>query len=250
MKFTKIKIGLSWSIFTLLFSCQSNPNEKQQVAIQGNNTVTIVGAMKNVMHKGELFATIDLDTIKNKTHLYGLGPLEYLQGEILIVDGKGYKSIVENDTSMKVTKTMEMKAPFFGYSNIDSWTETEFPDNISNVKQLEKFLDQTTKNYPRPFLFKLTATVDSATIHIVNLAKGTKVSSPEEAHKGQKSFYIKNKNVEMLGFFSTEHQAIFTHHDTYVHIHLITDDKQKMGHLEELMIKKGTAKLYLPTQIK
>lgn len=250
MNTTKIKIGLSLSIFALLFSCQSNSSNQSEAAPQGSNALTIIGAMKNVMHKGELFAIIDIDTIKNKTHLYGLGPLEYLQGEIMIVDGKGYKSIVANDTTMQVTETMKMKAPFFGYANIDSWIEAEFPDSISNVKQLETFLDLTTKNYPRPFFFKLTASIDSATIHIVNLPSGSKVSSPEEAHKGQKNFDLINTAVEMIGFFSTEHQTIFTHHDTYVHIHLITDDKQKMGHLEELSFKKGTAKLYLPTQAK
>jgi acetolactate decarboxylase len=202
------------------------------------------------MHKGELFATLNIDTISNQRHLYGLGPIEYLQGEIMIIDGKGYNSRVVNDTTMEVQETMKIKAPFFGYANIDNWTEKEFPDSILNVKQLENYLDQITKSYPRPFLFKIFATVDSATVHIVNLPKGTKVSSPEEAHKGQKNFDIKNKPVEMLGFFSTEHQAIFTHHDTYVHIHLITDDKKQMGHLEELMLRKGTAKLYLPTQAK
>jgi acetolactate decarboxylase len=250
MKLTKTKIGLSLGIAILFGSCQTNSTKKETETNQLDPSVKIVGAMQNVMHKGELFATINIDTIRNQRHLYGLGPVEYLQGEIMIIDGSGYKSTVINDTSMEVTETKEIKAPFFGYANIDNWTEKELPDSILNIKQLENYLDQTTKNYPRPFLFKITATVDSATIHIVNLPKGTKVSSPEEAHKGQKNFDIKDKPVEMLGFFSTEHQAIFTHHDTYVHIHLITGDKQQMGHLEELMLKKGTAKLYLPTQPK
>jgi acetolactate decarboxylase len=51
-----------------------------------------------------------------------------------------------------------------------------------------------------------------------------------------------------IGFFSTEHKAIFTHHDTFLHMHLITTDRQKMGHLDEVFLKKGTIKLYLPTE--
>ena len=43
--------------------------------------------MKNVMWKGELHGNLKLDTISNKTNLYGLGPVEYLAGEILIIDG-------------------------------------------------------------------------------------------------------------------------------------------------------------------
>ena len=210
--------------------------------------VTIIGAMKNVMHKGELFATINLDTIRNKQHLYGIGPVEYLTGEILILDGKAYKAEAATDTSVKMTETFNLKAPFFGYANIESWNEKTIPDSVSTIKQLEDYLDKATKDYPRPYFFKLDATVDNATVHIVNLPAGTKVSSPEDARQGSRKYTVANKKVEMLGFFSTEHKSIFTHHDTFVHIHLITDDKTKMGHLDELKITKGTAKLYLPKQ--
>jgi len=210
--------------------------------------VTIVGEMKNVMWKGQLYGNINLDTITNKTNLFGLGPIEYLAGEILIVDGKAYKSTVVSDTTMKVEKTYDIKAPFFGYANISKWTEQTLPDSIQTIQQLETYLDKVTKNSPRPFMFKLKGVVDQATIHIVNLPKGSKVSSPDEAHKGQKNYEIKNEQSEIIGFFSTEHKAIFTHHDTLLHMHLITADRKKMGHLDEVLLKKGTMKVYLPTE--
>lgn len=204
--------------------------------------------MKNVMWKGQLYGTINLDTIANKINLYGLGPVEYLAGEILITDGKSYKSTVTSDTTMKVEETYNIKAPFFGYTNISNWTEQTLPDSIQTIQQLEMYLDYVSKNSPRPFMFKLAGTVEQATIHIVNLPKGSKVSSPEEAHKGQINYEIKNEQSEIIGFFSTEHKAIFTHHDTYLHMHLITTDKQKMGHLDEVLFKRGRMKLYLPTE--
>jgi acetolactate decarboxylase len=247
MKQKKKLTAVSIFILTILLGCRVNEQQANGKNPAGNSP-KIVGAMKNVMHKGELAGIIDLDTIVDKQHLYGLGPVEYLTGEIMLIDGQAYKSVVVNDTTMQVTETFSIKAPFFGYANIESWTEMEIPDSVSTISQLENFLDMATKDYPRPFFFKLKATVDTASVHVVNLPKGIKVSTPEEAHQGQKNFDIFNKQVELLGFFSTEHKAIFTHHDTYVHIHLITDDKQTMGHLESLSIKKGTAKFYLPKQ--
>ena len=56
--------------------------------------VYITGAMKNIMWKGQLEGMINLDTIADKEHLYGLGPLEGLRGEILIIDGTAYISTV------------------------------------------------------------------------------------------------------------------------------------------------------------
>jgi acetolactate decarboxylase len=238
MKFKTTLLGLT--ILTL-----TNCSTKAQ---QTTSEVKIVGEMKNVMWKGQLYGNIKLDTIANKTNLYGLGPVEYLSGEILIIDGKSYKSTVVSDTTMKVEETYEIKAPFFGYANISKWTEQTLPDSIQTIQQLEKYLDNVTKSSPRPFMFKLTGTVEQATIHIVNLPKGSKVSSPDEAHKGQKNYELKNEQSEIVGFFSTEHKAIFTHHDTYLHLHLITIDRQKMGHLDGVLFKKGTMKLYLPTE--
>ena len=55
-----------------------------------------------------------------------------------------------------------------------------------------------------------------------------------------------SETAEFSGFFSTEHQGVFTHHDSFVHIHLITPDKKRMGHVDYFRIKKGTAKLFLP----
>lgn len=217
-------------------------------AQQTTNEVKIVGQMKNVMWKGQLYGNINLDTIANKTNLYGLGPVEYLAGEILIINGKSYKSTVVSDSTMKVEETYVIKAPFFGYANISKWTEQTLPESIQTIQQLEQYLDKVTKSSPRPFMFKLSGTVEQATIHIVNLPKGSKVSSPDEAHKGQKNYELQNEQAVIIGFFSTEHKAIFTHHDTFLHMHLMTTDKQKMGHLDKVLFKKGAMKLYLPTE--
>ena len=238
MKFKTTILGLT--ILTLT-GCSS----KAQVT---TNEVKIVGQMKNVMWKGQLYGNINLDTIADKSNLYGLGPVEYLSGEILIIGGKSYRSTVVSDTIMKVEETFDIKAPFFGYAHISEWTEQTLPDSIQTIKQLETYLDKVTKNSPRPFMFKLFGTVEQATIHIVNLPKGSTVTSPEEAHKGQKNYELKNEQSEIIGFFSTEHKTIFTHHDTYMHMHLITTDRKKMGHLDEVLFNKGTIKLYLPTK--
>jgi len=216
-------------------------------AQQNSSTVSIVGAMKNVMWKGQLFGSIYLDSLTNKSNLYGLGPVEYLTGEILVINGISYKSTVVSDSTMKVEETYHIKAPFFAYANIGNWTEQNLPDSIQSLSQLESYLDNLTKFLLRPFMFKLNGTVDQATIHIVNLPKGSKVSSPKEAHNGQVKYKLKNEQSEIIGFFSTEHKTIFTHHDTYLHMHLITLDRLKMGHLDEVMFKKGAMRLFLPS---
>ncbi len=239
MPYTVLKTA---HLIILTFLLSSINSAAQQL----ENEVKIVGQMKNVMWKGQLHGTISLDTISNKEHLYGLGPVEYLAGEILILDGKSFKSTVVTDSTMKVEETFHIKAPFFGYANISNWSEYRLPDSIQTIQQLEHYLQKITISAPRPFMFKLKGTVQEASIHIVNLPKGSKVSSPDDAHKGQTNYKLLNTPSEILGFFSTDHKTIFTHHDTYLHMHLITTDRQKMGHLDAVLFKRGTMTIFLP----
>lgn len=234
-----ILIGLLTIVF---WSCNLTPKELESQDIYSG--IKIAGAMKNVMWKGELDGIIMLDTIKNRKGLYGLGPESFLTGELLINDGQAYVSRVLPDSTMTVEKTFHVSAPFFVYSNVNEWQELELPEHIKTLKELETFIDEKTTNLERPFTFKLSGQIVKAIIHIQNLPKGTKVSSPTEAHQGQTNYNLQNEDVVIVGFFSTAHQGIFTHHDSFLHMHLITKDESKMGHLDE--IELGIMKLYLP----
>ena len=56
--------------------------------------------MRHVMWKGELTGLIRLDTISPSDHLYGIGPMEGLRGEILLFDGIAYVSHVIDESRM------------------------------------------------------------------------------------------------------------------------------------------------------
>jgi len=231
---------IAFGLLTIgLVSCNSTSKETETYP-----DINIVGAMKNVMWKGELGSSIDLDTVSDKNGLYGLGPESYLTGELLINNGKSYISKVLSDSTMTVEKRFDVSAPFFVYGNVIEWNEIELPSGLKTIQDLEKFMDNNTIDFKRPFAFKLIGKISSAIIHIQNLPEGTKVSSPDDAHQGQTNYNVENEAAEIIGFFSTEHKGVFTHHDTFLHMHLITNDETKMGHLDELEI--GEMKLYLP----
>ncbi len=234
-------------IIALVLAAGSCHNaEEKSSETESYTDVKIAGAMHNVMWKGQLGSSIDVDTISDKSGLYGLGPESYLTGEILINNGKSYVSRVLTDSTMMVEETHKVSAPFLVYANVSEWREVALPQEIKSITELEKFIDQKTKDNKRPFAFNLKGKVAAATIHIQNLPKGSKVSSPKEAHHGQTSYHLQNKECEIVGFFSTKHQGIFTHHDSFVHLHLITKDESMMGHLDELQIEKMS--LYLPVK--
>ncbi|MEL7339190.1 MAG: acetolactate decarboxylase [Bacteroidota bacterium] len=220
------------------FACQSPRANNASPQVQ------IAGAMKNVMWQGKLGGIIQLDSLVNQPGMYGIGPLAYLRGEILLKDSKAYVSKVLADSSMQVFQDPEATAPFFVYAQNTDWEDQPLPDTIHDLQDLESYLDHLQSAETEPFVFKLIGQVSEAQIHIQNLPPGSVVSSPAEAHQGQVNYQLANELVEIVGFFSRQHQGVFTHHDTYLHMHLITQDEQKMGHLDAARL--GEMRLYLP----
>jgi acetolactate decarboxylase len=199
-----------------------------------NQSVKIIGKMSDVMRNGNLKSTIILDTISNKTNLYGLGPLDSLKGEVIILNGRIYKSFIQNSRGVVDSSASKLAAPFFSYANISKWLLLHLPDSVINLRSLDEYLSVRFSKSVQPFYFKLTGKIDAGTIHIVNLPSNYKIKSPSDARTGQVNFDLKEQKVIILGFFSFNHKSIFTHHDTNMHLHLLTGDRVLMGHVDEL----------------
>ncbi len=233
---SRINFAIILSCFLIgVYSCKSDkskPNHSQKLP-----KVTATSAMKNVMWKGELFGKIQLDTLTKKG-LYGLGPQVYLQGEIVINNGDIFVSKATSDTTMIVVKTDKVLAPFFVHTNVTEWKTITLPSAVKSISDLEQFIKTTTETIEVPFAFKLEGQVNSAKIHIQNLPEGTKVSTPKEAHQGQVNYNLTHEDVTIIGFYSENDQGVFTHHDSFLHMHLITKDKTKMGHLDAVEFNK------------
>jgi acetolactate decarboxylase len=207
----------------------------------------IIGAMKRVMWSGELQGNISLDTIAHP-HTYGMGPLAYLKGELLLWDGTVYSARVRHNGTAQIDTNRQVTAPFFAYSTVEAWSEVVLPDSVRNASQLEQFMAAL---YPDPAaitLFRLEGIVDSSVTHIVNLPEGTTVRSPQDAHQGKVSYTHTRAMVQVLGFYSRNHQGIFTHHDSFLHMHLVTHDRSAMGHVDALQWTPGAMKLFVPQE--
>ena len=213
------------------------------------HTVHHSGAMKNVMRQGKLEATVRLDTLINKGVMWGIGPLDSLRGEITIVNGIPFISVTTGVDGMRVYTNAEATAPFLVYSGEKNWKKSVLPKHVKNLASLEAYLDSFYHSYDQPFCFRLEGKINRALIHIVNLPPGQKVGSPEDAHRGMIKYPLNDVMVEMVGFFSRHHQTIYTHHDTFMHLHLITIDKSAMGHLEEVEFDADTITLLVPSKL-
>lgn len=208
--------------------------------------IEVSGAMKSIMINGDLSAHINLDTL-NKIHLYGLGPVSGLKGEIMILDGNVYSTSKSGNQLVNSQDKVSL-ASMLVYSYVSKWRPVRINTVVNNYAELEKFIETTAKanlyNTDKPFAFKIDVIPAKAEFHVIDWRENsahTMENHKQFAYSGQ----VLNKKVVMLGFYSTHHQSIFTHHTSSMHIHLLNEETNTVGHLDNIQIK-GMVTIYFP----
>ena len=127
------------------------------------NDVVVTSKMSNVMWKGELSGKIDTGSLTAE-NTYGIGPIEYLRGEILVFDGETFISYVDENEELQVEKK-QSKAPFFVHKVADKFKEFNSPKSVIDLKSLEDFIDKKYKNLNTPLMFIAEGTWDMMDVH-------------------------------------------------------------------------------------
>jgi acetolactate decarboxylase len=201
--------------------------------IAQNGPVVATGAMRNTMFNGQLAGLIQLDSIA-RPGVYGIGPLEHLRGELLMLDGTVFMAEAVKEGGMIVKQGHDAHAPFFVHQRVERWTDVELPDSVVDLPTLDAFLTARFAARAKPFAFRLSGPIASVDAHIVDVPMGSAVNGPDDAHRHNKDFHLDGRTMELVGFFSTKHKAVFTHHDTHIHVHAISAERDWMGHVESV----------------
>lgn len=211
------------------------------------------GKMSKIHKEGVLDAAILVDSIVAK-HLYALGPVENLRGEIIVWDGKPFVAAITEEKKPYLRKNVkDLKAIFLVYVDVQQWDTIILKQNISSLAELERVITNaafkngtdTTSAFP----FLLIGKVEAGSGHI--MFKDSLVTNiNSEAIKAAKHINsFTRQDAQMLGFYSQHHQSIFTHHDSFLHIHYRLRNKYQAGHLDAVsFVETEPIKLILPHQ--
>ncbi|HCI15651.1 MAG: hypothetical protein HOG73_00850 [Candidatus Marinimicrobia bacterium] len=217
-------------IVTFLISC----TQKEQ------NDIQIYGALSEIMHGGARDGVIDLSKVISDDHIYGLGSMENLNGEILIMDSHllinrakaGESPTHEMDVSTETKALLLVTAKVKSWKNISIYSSTDYNSIDTMIKQEAIKAGVDTEN---PFPFIIEGKFNNVAWHII---------SPQDkdgSHDDHLAKSWKRKDSEVngkiLGFYSEKHQAIFTHHTRYTHLHIWYESEALSGHIDDLTIK-------------
>lgn len=231
--------------FSLLFSCQTNQVKYKEVSHNG--------ALMNLM-SGNLKASASLDSVQTLPHLYALGALENLKGEIQIFDGTSYVSKKDVFDQVKIEPTFDHKASLLVYAQVPEWSNAIPLNEFTIDSQLEKQIKTAALangiDVEKPFPFLIKGKPSLLSWHVINWKDGDKVHTHKKHQESGPHGTFGNEEVEIIGFYSEKHKAVFTHHSTFLHMHFKTDFNDGIaGHVDAVFgenVFENQLELYLP----
>jgi len=203
--------------------------------------VKTVSAMKKVMMGYDLSVNISWDTLP-KQNLFAIAPLGRIQGEVTVIDGVMYSSIVDANNKVVISQDWNIQSPFAVYAQVSAWDTFTFKVKIKNEEELQTVIEKlATKNgydLNKAFPFRVIGEFSNIDYHIISKPLEEKEHNHELHNKAKKHFKLSKVKGELLGFYSKHHEGVFTHKGDYIHTHFIDDKREHMGHIENLKTKK------------
>lgn len=200
------------------------------------------------MHHGDLSAKIALSDLDSAQHLYALGAVEDLKGEILIWDNVPYIS-QKKSGRLLISENMEFNAALLVCADVENWTRLSIPQEVRSKADFDAFLSKKAKenrlSTDAPFPFLVKGSIHEAEWHVIDWPEGDLEHSHEKHIRSGLFGKLENEEVEILGFYSEDHKGVFTHHTSNMHLHLRSVNGELAGHLDEFKLG-AEMELYLP----
>lgn len=211
-----------------------------------NGRVERWGGMKEVLHDGKTERRVGLAEVTKEPHVYGVGAVEGLAGEIVILDGEAWVARREGSgvRTARVSGDNDAGATLLVAAGVPRWSGVTL-DRSLVTREFEDFLatQGETMGLPSPFPFVVTGTLDAVEFHVVDgrcpMGDQQPGGSMTPAAAGAT---LRGTEGTLVGFFAEDMAGLVTHHGSRVHVHvLIAGDgpEPRMGHVDSLTVHAG-----------
>jgi acetolactate decarboxylase len=206
-----------------------------------------IGGQRETIMTGNRAAILDLRTLAGRPHVYGIGPLAGLSGEVTIADSRPALARVGADARVHVEDSFAAGVPFFVWAEVPVWQDVAVPAQVRSEADLEAFVADAGKaaGLTQAFPFVVRGRPALIDFHVVD-AKPATPPGMADHRKIQIPFVLHGRQATLVGFWSDRHQGIFTPMGTNIHIHFQTAENDTSGHVQGLDLGQGGMTLSLP----
>lgn len=208
--------------------------------------VETLGANAN-FGKGDFSSHANLADFRQRRHLYAVGPVQHLGGEVTVIDSVPY-AVEVGEGGLKVASAWDYQPPFLVYSEVANWRRVAIPAEVRSYAEFETWVGVAAARNGtedgRPFAFRMRARPTTLTVTVMNRpASAIPGEKPTRAY--QTSWNVGGHDTDFVGFYSTQHAGVFLGAGEKVHIHAVTRDRKIAGHVQDFTLPPG-GELLLP----
>lgn len=245
--------------FTIFGACLVTACTTTGITSTKEGLIEYTGAQKDIFTKGKAERVISLESLAGRPGLYGIGPVEGLDGEITVLDGKPYVSKVRHSGRV-VEQTHNHGAFFLVWTEQAQWQNITIPEDVKNYIDLQNFVKTQAADAgidtTKPFSFRLSGVPTEIKWHInVDRTEGKAITN-ELFVKSKESYVTNNEPVDIIGFYSEHHPGVFIANyapaikrdsglKNAIHIHFVSRTDKMTGHIDNITLGSGMA-LHLP----
>ena len=234
----RTKGTITWWVCAIFLLAASVPGYAQVSEPKGTmfQVSTVTG-----LERGLFYPVTTVGQMKQHGNI-GVGAFEGMDGELLIVDGQAYNAMYDG----KVVPVADDSPIVYGAVAFLNADRTASLQNIASYEQLQQSLEKLLPNRNLFYVFKVQVTF--------NYLKVRSTAKQEKPYlglavvvKNQSTFEFNNIKGTLIGFRCPAYiQGIYA---PGFHLHFISEDRQKGGHVLEANVADLTAQIGYLTQM-
>jgi alpha-acetolactate decarboxylase len=230
-------------VFMIVLGCSRRDSGSTRGTSSPQGEVKVWGALRAIMHEGRTGPQVALADAIAGSHAYGVGALSGLQGETTIVDGVAWVARVRKDGGVQVTNAPAGEsATLLVVARVSEWRSVVIADDIGPDElddRLEGIARANGIDVERPFPLLVEGELEGVEWHVLNGSKRSVGAGHDDHMRDATKGIIRAQSGLLVGFFSKQHEGVFTHMGRRTHLHVLTANHAIMGHADRAGIRAG-----------
>jgi hypothetical protein len=193
--------------------------------------------LRALMHEGRTESRVAIAPLLATPHLYAVGAVTGMRGEVTVIDSAASLSLGERDAGRASAAVGDEGATLLVASTVAEWRHVAIAEDIQFAdldRRIEEYAAAAGIDVEKPFPFLIEGPVADVRWHVL---KGPPNPSAPHDHSGNA---ITGEQAAMtatvVGFFSKHDHGVFTHMGQNVHAHVVNASLGLAAHADLLSI--------------